>query len=85
MAEATQVKGTERAAILLMTLGEQTAASVLKHMDIDEVQKLGVAMADIKAGEAIQDVVNNGQGVLAQLATAVGLGQPLAEVYGGQA
>jgi len=30
-----------------MTLGEQTAASVLKHMDVEEVQKLGVAMAGL--------------------------------------
>jgi flagellar motor switch protein FliG len=44
-AAAGSVKGTERAAILLLTLGEQTAASVLKHMDVQEVQKLGLAMA----------------------------------------
>lgn len=30
-----------------MTLGEQTAASVLKHMDVEEVHKLGVAMAGL--------------------------------------
>jgi flagellar motor switch protein FliG len=39
------IKGTERAAILLLTLGEQAAASVLRHMDVQEVQKLGQAMA----------------------------------------
>jgi flagellar motor switch protein FliG len=47
MAEAAQIKGTERAAILLMTLGEQTAASVLRHMEVEEVQKLGLAMAGL--------------------------------------
>ena len=47
MAEAARIKGTDRAAILLMTLGEQTAASVLKHMDVEEVHKLGVAMAGL--------------------------------------
>lgn len=47
MAEAARIKGTDRAAILLMTLGEQTAASVLKHMDVEEVQKLGTAMAGL--------------------------------------
>jgi flagellar motor switch protein FliG len=47
MAEAVEIKGTERAAILLMTLGEQTAAAVLKHMDIQEVQRLGTAMAGL--------------------------------------
>jgi flagellar motor switch protein FliG len=47
MAEAARIKGTDRAAILLMTLGEQIAASVLKHMDVEEVQKLGQAMAEL--------------------------------------
>jgi flagellar motor switch protein FliG len=37
--------GLERAAILLLTLGEQEAAEVLKHMEPREVQKLGMAMA----------------------------------------
>ena len=40
--------GTQRAAILLMSLGEQDAASVLKQLDAREVQKLGVAMAELK-------------------------------------
>ena len=31
--------GTERAAILLLTLGEQEAAQVLKHMGAKEVQR----------------------------------------------
>ena len=30
-----------------MTLGEQTAASVLRHMEVEEVQKLGLAMAGL--------------------------------------
>lgn len=40
--------GTERAAILLMSLGEQDAANLLKQLDAREVQKLGVAMAELK-------------------------------------
>jgi flagellar motor switch protein FliG len=40
--------GTQRAAILLMSLGEQEAANVLKQLDAHEVQKLGVAMAELK-------------------------------------
>ena len=40
--------GTQRAALLLMTLGEQEAAEVLKYMDAQEVQKLGMAMASLK-------------------------------------
>ena len=35
----------ERAAVLLMTLGESDAAEVLKHMGPKEVQSLGSAMA----------------------------------------
>jgi flagellar motor switch protein FliG len=40
--------GTQRAAILLMSLGEQDAANVLKQLDAREVQKLGIAMAALK-------------------------------------
>src|SRR6202012_2894439 len=39
--------GTQRAAILLMSLGEQDAANVLKQLDAREVQKLGIAMAEL--------------------------------------
>ncbi|MGA7800080.1 MAG: flagellar motor switch protein FliG [Gammaproteobacteria bacterium] len=39
--------GTERAAILLMSLGEQDAAEVLRHMGPKEVQKVGAAMANM--------------------------------------
>ncbi len=39
--------GAERAAILLLTLGEQSAAEVLKHMDTDDVQRVGIAMSTI--------------------------------------
>jgi flagellar motor switch protein FliG len=40
--------GVQRAAILLMSLGEQDAASVLKQLDAREVQKLGIAMAELQ-------------------------------------
>ncbi len=40
--------GTERAAVLLLSLGEGEAASVLKHMGPKEVQKLGAAMVGLK-------------------------------------
>ena len=39
--------GSERAAILMMSLGEQSAAEVLKHMGPKEVQKIGTAMASL--------------------------------------
>lgn len=48
MAEATaQFSGSERAAILLMSLGEQEASNVLKHMGAKDVQKVGAAMASL--------------------------------------
>ena len=42
------MSGTERAALLLMTLGEQEAAEVLKYMGAKEVQELGMAMARLR-------------------------------------
>jgi flagellar motor switch protein FliG len=66
MAEAAELGGTQRAAILLMTLGEQTAAAVLRHMDVEEVQKLGTAMAGL--ADVPRDRVTD---VLGQLLVAV--------------
>ena len=43
------MSGTERAALLLMTLGEDEAAEVLKYMGANEVQALGTAMAGMSA------------------------------------
>src|SRR5258708_1363512 len=43
-----ELAGTQRAAILLMSLGEQDAANVLKQLSAREVQKLGIAMAELK-------------------------------------
>ena len=40
--------GVERAAILLLTLGENEAAEILKHMGAKEVQRLGRTMAELK-------------------------------------
>src|SRR6201993_1640616 len=40
-----RIGGPERAAILLMSLGENEAAQVLKHMGAKDVQKVGQAMA----------------------------------------
>src|ERR1700689_2744698 len=49
-----ELAGTQRAAILLMSLGEQDAANVLKQLDAREVQKLGIAMAELKEGSREQ-------------------------------
>ncbi|WP_020650217.1 flagellar motor switch protein FliG [Solimonas variicoloris] len=48
MSEAA-VPGVERAAILLMSLGEAEAAEVLKHMSAKDVQKVGAAMASLSS------------------------------------
>jgi flagellar motor switch protein FliG len=57
--------GTQRAAILLMSLGEQEAANVLKQLDAREVQKLGIAMAELKeiSREQMSSVLDNFIGV----------------------
>ena len=48
MAEAqTNRSGVEQAAILLLTLGEQDAAQVLKHLGAKDVQRVGSAMAQL--------------------------------------
>lgn len=48
MVESTRLDGTSRAAVLLLTLGEESAAEVLKHMGPKEVQRVGTAMAAMK-------------------------------------
>lgn len=45
MPEMSKLPGVERAAVLLLSIGEQYASEVLKHMGPKEVQKLGSAMA----------------------------------------
>ena len=48
MAEMTvSLKGVERAAVVLMALGESHAAEILRHLDPRELHKLGVAMANL--------------------------------------
>jgi flagellar motor switch protein FliG len=41
--------GLQNSAILMLTLGEEEAASVFKHLAPKEVQKIGTAMAKLKA------------------------------------
>jgi flagellar motor switch protein FliG len=48
MSEASLSRsGVEQAAILLLTLGEQEAAQVLKHLGAKDVQRVGLAMAQL--------------------------------------
>ncbi len=43
----TAFKGVDRAAVVLMALGESHAAEILRHLDPHELHKLGVAMANL--------------------------------------
>jgi flagellar motor switch protein FliG len=56
-----KLAGAERAAVLLMSLGEDRAAEVLQHMGPKEVQKVGAAMAQIPNIEknVVQDVITD--------------------------
>jgi flagellar motor switch protein FliG len=45
---ASKQSGVEKAAILLLTLGESEAAQILKHMGAKDVQRVGTAMAELK-------------------------------------
>jgi flagellar motor switch protein FliG len=47
MGDVDKLSGTQRAAVVLLSLGEAQAAEVLKHMSAKEVQKLGVAMTSV--------------------------------------
>ena len=53
----TDLDGSSRAAILLMTLGEEAAAQVLKYIDQQEVEQIGLAMAEI--GSVSQEQVDS--------------------------
>lgn len=55
-----KISGPERAAIFMMSLGEQYAAEVLKHMGPKDVQKVGTAMASLSnvSNARVQTVLN---------------------------
>ncbi len=60
-------QGLENAAILLMTLGEQEASEVFKHLAPKEVQRLGEAIARMKSvtRERVETVMDNFEKVAA--------------------
>ncbi|KGM57355.1 flagellar motor switch protein FliG [Lysobacter arseniciresistens ZS79] len=60
--------GTQRAAVVLLSLGETQAAEVLKHMSAKEVQKLGLAMTSVGgiSHESVAQVFDDFVDVLAQ-------------------
>ena len=42
-----KLEGVDKAAILLLSLSEEDAAQILKHLEPKQVQKLGTAMAKV--------------------------------------
>jgi flagellar motor switch protein FliG len=52
--------GTERAAILLLSLGEAEATEVMKHMGAKDVQRIGAAMTQLQniSRTEVSDVLN---------------------------
>src|SRR5487761_1110859 len=75
--------GTERAAILLLTLGENEAAQVLKHMGAKEVQRIGTVMAklaNVSREEVHGNVTECAQSVESQPSVGVGADEFLRKV-----
>jgi len=70
---ATEDKDVEDAAILLMSLGEEEASSVFKHLSPKEVQKLGETIAKLKVvGRArVEDVLTRFDAVAETQSTLV--------------
>lgn len=68
MADPTGLTGVQRAAVVLLSLGEQQAAEVLKHMSAKEVQKLGVAMTSVSgvSRDSVGKVIDQFVDTLAQ-------------------
>jgi flagellar motor switch protein FliG len=65
--------GIERAAILLLTLGEKEAAAILKHLPPKLVQKIGTTMAQI--ADVPRDEVSDLVGTfIAEVDASTGLG-----------
>jgi flagellar motor switch protein FliG len=71
---AESLSGVQRAAVVLLSLGEQQAAEVLKHMSAKEVQKLGLAMTSVGnvPRDAITRVFDDFVDVLAQPSLGAG-------------
>lgn len=44
----SNLSGTDKSVILLMTIGEDRAAEVFKHLSTREVQALSTAMANVR-------------------------------------
>jgi flagellar motor switch protein FliG len=67
--------GVERAAILLLTLGESEASEILKHMNAKDVQRLGRSMAELSnvSREEVRGVLGDFTAAV-ESQTSVGVG-----------
>lgn len=74
-ADKEALTGAQKAAILLLTLGEEDAASILKHLGARDVQAVGTAMAQLKnvSKEQVEVVLTKLQEDVGQH-TAIGVG-----------
>jgi flagellar motor switch protein FliG len=54
--EMDSLTGTQRAAVLMLLLGEEQAANIIRFLNPKEVQGLGVAM--VQVAELSQEAVN---------------------------
>jgi flagellar motor switch protein FliG len=74
-AAAVKMSRVDKAAILLLTLGETDAAQVLRHMGPKEVQRVGVAMAQMRNvhREQVEQVMSEFVDVVGDQ-TGVGIG-----------
>ncbi|MEM7280102.1 MAG: flagellar motor switch protein FliG [Pseudomonadota bacterium] len=60
MSESEGLEGAEMAAIFLLTVGEEGASEVLRHVSAQEMQKVGQAMADLSkvSNEQVEEVMS---------------------------
>ena len=61
MASEQSMSGAEKAAVFLLSIGEESAASVLRHLDPMEVQNVGAAMTRLSnvTSEKVTEIVGS--------------------------
>lgn len=75
MGDVASLTGIERSALLMLGLGEQQAAEILKHMGPKEVQEVGLAMASLSnvTNTMMEQVMQDFVATVGE-STALGLG-----------
>ncbi|RLK51012.1 flagellar motor switch protein FliG [Alkalispirillum mobile] len=75
MADDNRLKGTDRAAVFMMSLGEDEAANIMKHLGPREVQRLGQSMSAMEqvSRDDVDDVLSSFVQTV-QEQTALGIG-----------